>query len=111
MAGLKVSAADLPGKRSRSFVGEEHGAGLTLILVDMPPGGGPRLHRHPYEEIFVVLDGTATFTVGDEEVAAAPEDILVVPPGTPHKFVNTGVERLRMTAIHHAPAFDTEWLE
>ena len=108
---MKVSAAQLPGERSRSFVGVDRGAGLTLILVDTAPGAGPRLHRHPYEEVFVVRAGEATFTVGDEEIAAQPDDILVVPPRTPHKFVNTGSDALRMTAIHHAPAFDTEWLE
>ena len=30
------------------------GAGVSLIVVDAPPGGGPRLHRHPYEEVFMV---------------------------------------------------------
>jgi len=36
--------------------------------VDAPPGGGPKLHKHPYEEIFVVQEGTATFTAGDETI-------------------------------------------
>jgi len=35
-----------------------------LIVVDARPDGGPRLHRHPYEEVFVVQEGTATFTAG-----------------------------------------------
>ena len=67
--------------------------------------------RDGHEEMYVVLRGRATFTVGDDEVAAQADDILVVPPETPHKFVNTGSERLRMTAIHHAASFDTHWLE
>src|SRR5215207_3600986 len=40
----------------------------TLMVVDAPPGGGPKLHRHPYEEVFIVQEGTATFTAGDETV-------------------------------------------
>jgi mannose-6-phosphate isomerase-like protein (cupin superfamily) len=26
------------------------------------------LHGHPYEEVFVVQEGTATFIVGDEQI-------------------------------------------
>ena len=28
-------------------------AGVSIIVVDAPPGSGPKLHRHPYEEVFV----------------------------------------------------------
>jgi mannose-6-phosphate isomerase-like protein (cupin superfamily) len=36
---------------------------------------------------------------------------VVVPPGTPHGFVNSGSDQLRMVAIHVSPKFVTEWLE
>jgi hypothetical protein len=29
------------------------GVNISLIFVDMPPGDGPRLHLHPYAEVFV----------------------------------------------------------
>ena len=32
------------------------------------------------------------------------------PPGEPHGFTNTGPGELRLTAIHGAGRFDTEWL-
>ncbi len=56
-------AEDRPAKRTasetvREFEGKDLGAGLSLILVNVPPGGGPRLHRHPYEEVLVVHGGT-----------------------------------------------------
>jgi quercetin dioxygenase-like cupin family protein len=61
---LVFQSSTLPGSdEARDFVGGEHGAGLTLILVDAPPGHGPALHRHPYEEIFVVHSGSGTFFV------------------------------------------------
>ena len=34
-----------------------------MELVDVETGHGPNLHRHPYEEIFVVHAGTGTFIV------------------------------------------------
>jgi len=36
---------------------------VSFIWVDMPPGGAIRLHKHPYEEIFIIQEGLATFTV------------------------------------------------
>ena len=96
---------------SRELTGEELGAGVSIILVDTPPGRGPSLHRHEYEEVFVLREGEVTFTIGDEERVARAGDIVVVPPDTPHAFVNTGEEPLGMVAIHVSPLFATEWLD
>ncbi len=95
---------------STEFTGEELGAGVSIILVDTPPGRGPALHRHQYEEVFAVQKGHVTFTIGDEERVARAGDVVVVPPNTPHGFVNTGDEPLGMVAIHVSPRFVTEWL-
>jgi quercetin dioxygenase-like cupin family protein len=91
--------------------GEDHGATVSLILDESDPGCGPRLHRHPYDETWVVIQGALTFQAGDERFAAGPGDIVVVPPGTPHRFTNDGPGRSRLVCIHAHPTFDTEWLE
>ena len=96
---------------SREFTGDELGAGVSIILVDTPPGRGPSLHRHQYEEVFVLREGEVTFTIGDEERVARAGDIVVAPPDTPHAFVNTGGTPLEMVAIHVSPRFATEWLD
>jgi len=57
------------------------GAKVCLIFVDMEPGDGPRLHRHPYEEVFIVLEGQAKFSVGSATVDARAGQVLVVQPG------------------------------
>jgi hypothetical protein len=36
--------------------------------------------------------------------------VVVSPPGEAHGFTNTGDGQLRLTAIHGAGRFDTEWL-
>jgi mannose-6-phosphate isomerase-like protein (cupin superfamily) len=95
----------------RHFEGEASGSGLSLILVDTSSGNGARLHRHEYEEVFAVQSGSVTFTVGDDTLEAGPGEVVVVPPGTPHGFVNSGSDQLRMVAIHVSPKFVTEWLE
>jgi mannose-6-phosphate isomerase-like protein (cupin superfamily) len=98
---------DDPGE----FQGYHQDAGVSFIVVDAPPGGGPRLHRHPYEEVFVVQEGTATFTAGDEQIEVNGGQVVVVPAGVAHKFVNSGEERLRQVDIHVSERFVTEWLE
>jgi quercetin dioxygenase-like cupin family protein len=91
--------------------GEDHGASISLILDESGPGSGPRLHRHPYDETWVVIEGTLTFQSGHERIAAGPGDIVIVPPDTPHRFTNDGPGRSRLVCIHAHPTFDTEWLE
>jgi mannose-6-phosphate isomerase-like protein (cupin superfamily) len=106
---LQVIKRDqVPG---RELVGADHGgAGVCVIFVDQPPGGGPAQHRHPYEEVFITLEGEATFLVNGEEIVARPNEVVIVPPDTPHGFTNSGQDRLRQINIHVSPTFRTEWL-
>jgi mannose-6-phosphate isomerase-like protein (cupin superfamily) len=107
-----VDMADLArGEDANEFQGFRHGVGVSFIVVEAPPWGGPRLHRHPYEEVFVVQEGTATFTAGDEIIEARGGQVVVVPAGVAHKFVNSGTGRLCQIDIHASERFITEWLE
>ena len=108
-----IDVADLAhGETSYGFEGHHHGdAGVSFIVVDAPPGSGPKLHKHPYEEVFVIQEGTATFTAGDDVIEARGGQVVVVPAGVPHKFVNSGAGRLRQVDIHASERFITQWLE
>ena len=99
------------GEDQNEVQGHKHNAAVSVIVVDVPPGSGPRLHRHPYEEVFVIQDGTATFTAGDQTIQASGGQVVIVPGDVPHKFVNTGEGRLRQVDIHASDRFITEWLE
>ena len=82
------------------------------MVVHAPPGTGQKLHKkHPYEEVFVVQEGTVTFTTGEEVIEAGAGQVVVVPVGVPHKFVNSGTGPLRQVDIHASDRFITEWLE
>ena len=56
-------------------------------------------------------EGSATFTAGDEVIEATGGQVIVVPAGVAHKFVNSGDARLRQVDIHASDHFVTEWLE
>src|SRR5438309_6688269 len=84
---------------------------VSFILVDMQPGEGVRLHQHPYQEIFIIQEGTATYMVGTTTLEARAGQIIIVPADTPHKFVNSSEGKLRQVDIHLSKCFITQWLE
>jgi len=84
---------------------------ISFILVDMQPGEGVRLHQHPYQEIFIIQEGVATYTVGAATLEARAGQIIIGPADTPHKFINSGEGRLRQVDIHLSKRFITKWLE
>ena len=100
-----------PTPHSHEFVGADNGdVPFSVILVHSQPGVGPKLHRHPYAEVFIVESGEATFQLGDETVVVPEGHVVVGPPDVPHGFTNTGSGELRLVAIHGAGRFNTEWL-
>jgi mannose-6-phosphate isomerase-like protein (cupin superfamily) len=84
---------------------------ISFIWVDMPPGGIVRLHKHPYKEIFIIQEGTSTFTVGSTTLEAHAGQIIIVPAEVPHKFMNLSEGQLRQIDIHVSKEFITTWLE
>jgi mannose-6-phosphate isomerase-like protein (cupin superfamily) len=123
--GINIFAEGVPGmavvlnKTDLPFLGNSHelegylygDAPVCIILFDGPPGSGPKLHRHPYAELFLVQEGNATFTVGEDIIDVTGGQIVVAPAGVPHKFVNSGAGPLRQIDIHANDRFVTEWLE
>lgn len=111
----RVRVADLAGGRNLDrtvlFEGRDHAAQVSVFLVDNLPGQGPRLHRHPYTETWIVQEGRPLFVADGEEVLPDVGEILTVTPGTAHKFVNLGPGRMRLVCIHASPELIQEDLE
>ena len=108
---IPAEALRVGAGRTRRFVGREHGAGVSYFFVDNEPGQGPALHRHPYTETWIVLDGTAEITIGDEVFRASAGDTATAPLWTWHRFVNAGTSRLRIVGSHASPVIIQEWWE
>lgn len=77
--GLKLQVR-LPGSASDGT--------LEVIETVNAPGFGPPLHRHPETEIFRVLVGRYLFEVDGRRFVAEAGDLVSVPGGTPHAFLN-----------------------
>ena len=107
-----LSVDDLPrGKVSARFEGADHGASVSFFLTEGPPGSGPAPHHHPYEEIFVIEEGESTFTVDGEQIVAGAGQIVIVPAGAVHSFVNSGDGVLRQLSIHPRERMEQVWVE
>ena len=78
------------------------GVGITVFVVRTLPGTSVELHVHPYAETFILLEGAGTWTAGDEVVELHENQMLVVPPQTPHGFRNTGDRSLLVVSIHES---------
>lgn len=107
-----LSLSDLEvSETAARFEGRDHGAQMSFFVTDHPPGGHVPLHHHPYEEVFIVREGTATFTVDGEEVEAGSGRVVVVPAGAAHGFANNGEGPLKLVSIHPRDHVEQEWLE
>jgi quercetin dioxygenase-like cupin family protein len=81
-------------KTSRQTGGE-----YVLVEVAVEPNGFvAAAHMHPQQtERFEVVDGEIEFTVGGETVTAGAGEVVVVEPGTAHRFRNVGDTVARFT--------------
>jgi len=93
------------------FEGKPYGAGISFFLGNLEPGKGPGLHQHPYSETCIIFSGEAAMVIGGEELVGRAGDIIVIEPGTPHRFTAIGNEPLDMVGIHHTDRFVIEPLE
>ncbi len=95
---LTIASVDAPGARVVAVAGGAYTVLLTgaqtggrYSLIDMlvPPGGGPPLHRHDFDEMFAVLDGEIELTFRGDTRRAGTGAVVNIPANAPHKFRNT----------------------
>ena len=79
--------------------GADTGGLMTIVEQTEPPNEDGPLHVHHREdEAFWILEGSATFQVGDETIEASAGDYLFGPRHIPHKY-STGPDGCRMLFI------------
>lgn len=65
---------------------------FQLRYFEIGSGGYSSLEKHAHAHTIVVLRGRGQVVAGREVFAVEPFDLVVIPPGTPHQFVNAGTE-------------------
>ncbi len=75
--------------------GAVSGDTMTVIEAVNAPGFGPPLHRHREAEVFRVLSGRYLYEVDGKRIVAEEGDVISVPGGAAHAFINLGTEPAR----------------
>ncbi|MFZ2152404.1 MAG: cupin domain-containing protein [Minisyncoccia bacterium] len=75
-----------------------------LVLMAIPVGGdiGEEVHAH-VEQTIALVEGEALSVLDGVKREVFAGDIVVVPPGTMHNFINNGAETLKLYTVY-APA-------
>ena len=75
------------------------GKHTQLVIMTIPPGGEIGLETHDHnDQILTFVSGTGEATVGGDRRTVTQGDLVIVPAGTEHNFVNTGRESVG--AVH-----------
>jgi mannose-6-phosphate isomerase-like protein (cupin superfamily) len=86
------------------------GIGISVFVVRTPTGRTVELHVHPYSETFVLLEGSGRWTAGEDVIELHANQMLVVPPDTPHGFRNTGDGPLLVVSVHESGVLEQTFL-
>ncbi|WP_091459118.1 cupin domain-containing protein [Micromonospora inyonensis] len=80
------------------------GQQTQLVIMTIPPGGeiGEEVHEDT-DQILTFVSGTGEARVADETKAVNQGDLVVVPAGTKHNFVNTGPNPLVLYTVYGPP--------
>ena len=108
--GQTKETFDILGEQITVLVaGEESGSYEAFVQI-VPPGAGPPLHSHPWDEAFYVLDGELHFSTAEENLRAAAGTFVHFPAGAPHAFAShRGIATiLSLTSRRGATAFFRE---
>jgi mannose-6-phosphate isomerase-like protein (cupin superfamily) len=110
--GVELKLADLAlGPTAFLFEGfPRAGVDISMFVTRTPPRRAVELHVHPYAETFLLLEGRGRWTRGDDVVELEPEDMIVVPPDTPHGFRNVGDVALLVVSVHERGTLRQTWL-
>jgi quercetin dioxygenase-like cupin family protein len=85
----------------RVFTGAEHGATVSVVLIEAAPGDQQEAHLHPVEEVVVVQQGAATFFLGAHQARIVRAgEVVRIPAGVPHRWVVADDSRLQAVAVH-----------
>jgi len=87
-----------------------------VFIVVLEPGEAPPLHQHDdTEQIFYIMAGAGTLTIGDpaQQFDVKPGDVVRIPPHTLHSIKCEGAATLRYLSVDafvgEKPAAEPTW--
>ena len=65
---------------------DDTGDAYEVVVVQAGPGGEPVPHRHPWQEFYLVLEGTLEVQIGARTHTAGPGSFVTIPSRALHSF-------------------------
>lgn len=106
---IDINSMKSPGGEAATFQGFEHEANVSFFIVGFSPGKGPKKHRHPCEETFIIVNGEIEVVVDSETQTIRSNTIAIIPANTWHEFKNCSDKQLHIVYIHPVSKMITEW--
>ena len=80
------------------------GKHTQLVIMTIPIGGEIGAETHPdTDQILTIVGGTGESTISGQTKTIAQGDLIVVPAGLHHNFVNTGANPLVLYTVYGPP--------
>jgi quercetin dioxygenase-like cupin family protein len=99
-----------PGVRTRMLASAANGASQLCVFEQWcDPGHGAPAHLHAVEEILHVLNGRADVWMENQRVTLTDGQLVIVPAGRKHGFVNVGTGLLHIRSTLASPVFEAAY--
>jgi len=116
-ASMRTALLVYSGISVKLMVDSDLGAQLsTMFMVQYEPDGVAGPHDHPFEEVYLFLEGRAEATFDDDRYELGPGDLAFAGVGCVHGFRNLGGGSLRwletqapMPPRRHSYRFVRDW--
>ncbi len=92
------------GIAGRTFWGKD----MLLAIVDLDAHSAMAVHRHPHEQVGMVVSGEVVFILDGEEHLLKAGDVYVVPGNVPHG-VRVGDTPARLLDVFHPVREDLKY--
>jgi len=76
---------------------------MRLALIELPPGGATREHKHNCEEVFYIIEGKGVVIIEGKEYEIEAGDAVYIKENLRHKTVNTGNVPLKYIFVVSQP--------
>ena len=96
---IATEAEKSPDFRRVLWTGEH----TQLVIMTIPKGGEIGEEIHEVDQILTFVSGTGKAIIGSAEKAVAQGDLVVVPAGKKHNFLNTGENPLILYTVYGPP--------
>ena len=70
-----------------------------VMHITLQPGEGLKPHKTPVDVFFVVLEGTPTIVIGEEEAICQKDDLIESPAHIVHNIYNPSESTVRILVV------------